>query len=615
MVRAINISKWFGSECLLDDISFDINPGERVGLVGRNGHGKTTLLRMITGQEPYDEGTISIPRGYRLGYVTQHLNFTCQRVLDEGCLGLPEYHRHDTWRVEKVMAGLGFTKEDMDRPPAAFSGGYQVRLNLVKAILSEPDLLLLDEPTNYLDVVSIRWLANFLNQWPGELLLITHDRSFMDQVITHTMGIHRKKIRKIPGNTGKYYNQIRSEEEVYEKTRANEEKKRRETEIFIQRSRARARLAGLVQSRIKTLEKQAPAERLESLKTLDFSFSCAPFAARHPLQVESICFGYQPDKPLIKNLNLAVNAGDRIGVIGKNGSGKTTLLRILAGDLKSDRGQRSIHANTRVAYYAQTNTIHLDESLTVEQEIMNSGCGHQRARDICGTMMFEKDNALKKIAVLSGGEKSRVLLGKILATPANLLLLDEPTNHLDMDSCDAFLEAVRSFKGAVIIVTHNEMFLHALVKRLLVFQSNGVSLFEGGYADFLKRVGWEDEADGSESRPVQAAAAGGVNKKALRKRRADILARRSRELTPLKKKLEALEAAIMKREAACERLNTDMVQASEAGEGKRIAQLSREYNDIQAEVERLYKEMEACGRELADKEKAYDRQMAESESS
>ena len=610
MIKVVNLSKWFGSECLLDDISFDINPGERVGLVGRNGHGKTTLLRMIVGQEPCEQGAISIPKGYRLGYVTQHLKFTAPRVIDEGCLGLPEYQRHDIWRVEKILAGLGFDKDDLARPPSAFSGGYQVRLNLAKVILSDPNLLLLDEPTNYLDVVSIRWLASFLKQWPGELLLITHDRSFMDQVITHTLGIHRKKIRKIPGDTDKYYSQIRSEEDVYEKTRLNEEKKRKETELFIQRFRAKARLAGMVQSRIKALEKQAPAERLTEARTLDFSFSYAPFSAKHPLQVTSLGFGYQPDQPLIAGLNLAVNTGDRIGVIGKNGSGKTTLLRILAGELKPDRGQRSIHQGSRIAYYAQTNTIRLDETLTIEEEIMNSGCTRQRARDICGTMMFEKDNALKKIAVLSGGEKSRVLLGKILATPANLLLLDEPTNHLDMDSCDAFLEAVDRFEGTVVLVTHNEMFLHALANRLLVFQRDGVSLFEGGYADFLERIGWETE---EESRKSRKPPAGPVNKKEMRKRRADITARRSRELTPLKKKVETLEAAIIKREAACEQLNVKMVQASEAGEGKRIAQLSREYNDLQTEIERLYADLDACSRQLEEKEKEFDRLTAELE--
>jgi ATP-binding cassette subfamily F protein 3 len=610
MIKAINITKSFGSECLLEDISFDINPGERIGLVGRNGHGKTTLLRMITGEEPYDQGAISIPKGYRVGYVTQHLNFTRERVLDEGCLGLPEYQRHDTWRVEKVLAGLGFSKNDMTRSPTEFSGGFQVRLNLAKAVLSEPNLLLLDEPTNYLDVVSIRWLSAFLKQWPRELLMITHDRSFMDQVITHTLGIHRKKVRKILGNTEKYYGQIESEEEVHEKTRVNEEKKRKETELFIQRFRAKARLAGMVQSRIKALEKQAPAERLVAARTLGFSFSYAPLTAKHPLQVESISFGYQPDRPLVRDLNLAVNTRDRIGVIGKNGSGKTTLLRILSGDLKPDRGQRSLHPGTRVAYYAQTNTINLNDSLTIEEEIMNMGCVRQRARDICGTMMFEKDNALKKIAVLSGGEKSRVLLGKILAMPTNLLMLDEPTNHLDMDSCDAFLDAVSRFEGAVIIVTHNEMFLHALANRLLVFQSNGVSLFEGGYADFLERIGWEDEVDIARKQQSQTAG-GGVNKKALRKRRADLIARRSRELAPLKKRLAELETAIIKREAACEQLNMDMVQASEAGDGKRIARLSREYNDVQSEIERLDKEMDDCGRKLTEKEKALDREAAE----
>ena len=369
----------------------------------------------------------------------------------------------------------------------------------------------------------------------------------------------------------------------------------------------------MVQSRIKALEKQASAERLETARSLDFSFSYAPFSARHPLQTDGISFGYQPDRILVRDLSLAVNARDRIGVIGKNGSGKTTLLRLLAGELAPGKGKISFHPNTRVAYYAQTNTIHLNQDLTVEEELMNTGCGRQRARDICGTMMFEKDNALKKIGVLSGGEKSRVLLGKILASPANLLLLDEPTNHLDMDSCDSFLDAVQRFEGTVVLVTHNEMFLHALANRLLVFQSKGVRLFEGGYADFLERIGWEDEAETGANQPSAGGMAKAVNKKDLRKRRADIMARKSRDIAPLKKKIAEIEKRIMTGEDRTQQLNMELVQASETGEGQRIARLSREFSEVQREIESLYDDLDDCSRELDNREKEYDRMVADLE--
>ena len=215
MLKIENLSKSYGSQALFNEVSVNINRGERVGLVGRNGHGKTTLLRLLTGEETPDSGNISIPRGYRVGYLRQQLDFTCPTVLEEASLGLGEDEKDQTWRAEKVLAGLGFSIEDMARPAEVFSGGYQVRLNLARLLVSEPDLLLLDEPTNFLDIVAIRWLNKFLLSWKGELLVITHDRSFMDAVTTHIMGIHRQKVRKIPVDTGKFYSQIAMEEQVH----------------------------------------------------------------------------------------------------------------------------------------------------------------------------------------------------------------------------------------------------------------------------------------------------------------------------------------------------------------------------------------------------------------
>jgi len=263
MVTISNLSKSFGGDEIFKNISFHINPKEKIGLVGRNGHGKTTLFKMLTNNEEVENGEISMPKNYKLGYVSQHLKFSKNNVLEEGALGLSKEHKDDTWKVEKILAGLGFSTEDMNKNPNDFSGGYQVRLNLGKILVSEPNLLLLDEPTNYLDVVSIRWLAQFLKQWPNELVLITHDRFFMDSITTHTVGIHRKISRKVKGNTNKLYQQIIKEEEIYEKTRLNDEKKRKETEIFIDRFRAKARLAGMVQSRVKALEKQEKLSKME----------------------------------------------------------------------------------------------------------------------------------------------------------------------------------------------------------------------------------------------------------------------------------------------------------------------------------------------------------------
>ncbi|GAF74664.1 unnamed protein product, partial [marine sediment metagenome] len=276
MITVQDLSKQYGEQIIFDRVSFTIGPGERVGLVGRNGHGKTTLLRLLIGEEAYDAGRVTLPRDYRVGHQAQHIRFTKPTVLEEGCLGLPEDAQSDEWRVKKTLSGLGFTEEDFGRSPDELSGGYRMRLSLTKVLVSDPNLLLLDEPTNFLDIVSIRWLERFLRAWQGELIVITHDRGFMDSVTTHVMGIYRTKLRKIAGSTKKYYEQIVQEEEVYEKRRITQEKKRKQTEQFINRFRSKARHAGMVQSRIKALEKQGSMEKLVEAPVLSFSFNAAP---------------------------------------------------------------------------------------------------------------------------------------------------------------------------------------------------------------------------------------------------------------------------------------------------------------------------------------------------
>ncbi len=597
MISIENLHKSYGEHILFQGVRFKINARERVGLVGRNGHGKTTLFRIIAGLESSDEGRLNIPRNYRIGYVKQHLEFTAETILEEGMQSLPANERDHHWKVERILTGLGFSQDDLNRPPGEFSGGFQVRLNLAKALISEPDLLLLDEPTNYLDITSIRWIEGFLAAWPHELMLITHDRGFMDTLVTHVIGIHRGKVKKIAGNTEKYYSRIVQEEAIYEKTRINDEKRRREVEQFITQFRAKARLANLVQSRVKTLAKMEKKEKLNAIQNLEFTIDSVPFKGRHVFTTEKIAFGYREDQKLFHDFNISVNAGDRIGIIGKNGRGKTTLLKILAGVLVPRTGQIQRNPNIETGYFEQSNAADLVETRTVEDEILmaQGGTNRQAVRNVCGAMLFSGDNALKKIGVLSGGEKSRVMLGKILVKPVNLLLLDEPTNHLDMDACDALLAALDHFDGTVIMVTHNEMFLHALAQRLIVFQNGRADVFEGTYQDFLDRVGWNDEASQPKDRmPANSdhASAGQLTKKKMRKKRSEIMARRAAALKPIAREMTAVEKEIDSLEKEMARYNQAMIDASTAGNGKKIASISREIHHLQGEIDRLFDTLE-----------------------
>jgi ATP-binding cassette subfamily F protein 3 len=493
MLQINNLSLAFGGRPLLDDISFNIHSGERIGLVGRNGSGKTTLFRLITGDVRPDEGRISMPKNYTIGYLKQQLQFAEPTVLQEACLGLKAEEQDQIWKAEKILTGLGFTEDELYKSPAEFSGGFQVRLNLAKVLLTEPHLLLLDEPTNYLDILSIRWLTRFLQRWNNELMIITHDRDFMNSVTTHTMAIHRQKVKKIEGDTIKLFEQIVVEEEVYEKTRRKEHKKREEAMEFINRFRALAARASLVQSRIKALERMGKKEELSKIMELGFRFNSLAFEAQHLMRIENLTFGYTPERTLIQDLSLNIGKRDRICVVGKNGKGKSTLLRLLAGELNPNEGKITGHPNCQAGYFGQTNIERLNLGLTIEQELakVRPDMKYSDIRKTCGAMMFTGDLALKKISVLSGGEKSRVTLGKILLSPTNLLLLDEPTNHLDVESCDSMIAALDEFPGAVIIVTHSEMFLHHLANRLIVFNDDRVFVFEGSYQDFLDKLGWE----------------------------------------------------------------------------------------------------------------------------
>jgi ATP-binding cassette subfamily F protein 3 len=618
MIKVSDLSMSYGSQHIFDEVGFNINAKEKIGLVGRNGSGKTTLLNLISGKITPENGSITLPKNYTVGYVLQEIDFTEENVLEEGRKGLRKQPQNKVWLVEKILFGLGFTSDDLNRSPFDLSGGFQVRLNLAKVLLSEPDLLLLDEPTNYLDIVAIGWLTRFLGSWQKEMILVTHDRSFMDSICTHIMIIHRKKLRKVRGDTSKIYTQIAKEEEVHEKTRLNYEKREKEIDLFINRFRAKARLAGLVQSRIKSLQKREKLDKLERIESLDFSFTPAPLKARYILSVSGLGFSYTGREPyLINTLSFSVAGRDRIGVIGKNGKGKTTLLRLIHGGLKALNGSVNTHPNCIMGYFGQTELNKLNPHNTIEQELMKADPDHNRKKvmDICASMIFGGEIASKRIGALSGGEKSRVLLGKILLTPANLLLLDEPTNNLDLESCDSLMAAVDSFEGVVIIVTHNELFLHSLVNRLIIFHNdNGrVTFYEGGYQDFLHREGWE-KMDNVSGLPKKSTSKNNKRGEAdTRRKRAEIVNERSKSLKPFERKIHDTEKLIESLEIQMHEKNRAIIEASKAGEGLTISALSKQHHELQAQINRLYDELEKTLRKHEIQRAVYDEKLEELE--
>ncbi len=592
MISFDNLSKSYGSRLLLDNIVFNINPRERIGLIGRNGHGKSTLFKMIVGEESVDSGTISIPKNYRIGYLSQKIEFSKKTVVEE-VIGEEDI---DTvrYKAEKILIGLGFSMEDMDKDPYSFSGGYQVRLNLAKVLLEEPNLLLLDEPSNYLDLISLRWLKSFLLKWQGEVMLITHDKLFLDDIITHTVGIHRNKIRKIAGKTDNFYEQIIMSEEIYEKTRVNEEQKRKDIEKFIIRFKSKASMASRAQSRVKSLAKMDQKDKLDKIRDLEFSFRYKSFTGKQLMRVDNLSFGYTSDELLIKDLSLIVGSEDRIGIIGKNGKGKSTLLKLLAGVLKPTSGEVTYYNGMEMGYYEQTNISSLDESRTVEEEIasVSGTITRTEVRSLAASMLFTQDQALKKVNVLSGGEKSRVMLGKILAKPINLIIFDEPTNHLDMQAVDGLIDALDSFEGAMIIVTHNEMLLKAIANRLIVFDGDHPFLFEGNYDYFLDKIGFKDEVAVAKKNNLSK-----EEKKEMKRIRAELITKKGSVMKKYDIEMKELEESINNSEERLSVLNADIISLSESGNGAKTVDISKEVVVLKVAIEDLFSSLEKLDKE------------------
>ena len=532
MYSVENLTVSFGGFTLLDSIGFVVDKKERIALVGKNGAGKTTLLKIFAGLQEPTQGRITMPKDVVVGYLPQQMQFFSELTVKEEATLAFEFilkmeskleqlnqelaHRKDyesesyhnlideithlnerlamegatqiEAEVEKTLMGLGFERKDFDRSVTEFSGGWRMRIELAKLLLQKPDILLLDEPTNHLDIESIQWVENFLAVHANAVVLVSHDRAFIDNVTQRTIEISLGKIYDYRVNYSKYVVLRKERREQQMRAYENQRKQIEDTEAFIERFRYKATKAVQVQSRIKQLDKIDRIEvDEEDLSAIRLKYPPAPRSGSHPVIIENLSKSYG-DHLVFEHVTLMINRGEKIAFVGKNGEGKTTLVKCIMEQI-SYEGKLQLGHNVKIGYFAQNQADIMDEKLTVFETIDYVAVGDIRTkiRDILGAFMFGGEASDKKIAVLSGGERTRLAMIKLLLEPVNLLILDEPTNHLDMRSKDVLKEALKEFNGTAIIVSHDREFLDGLVDKVYEFGNQRVKEHIGGIYEFLEK--------------------------------------------------------------------------------------------------------------------------------
>jgi len=540
MIQLSGLTKAFGDRVLLDNVTWQISGGERVGLCGPNGAGKTTLLRMLAGFEEADGGTVVRPSGLSVGYLPQdglvHSGRTVyaeaatafQPLLDvkaemhdlEERLGdataseaeheamLARYSElQDRFRIGEgysldlkiatVLRGLGFSQADLDRPTETFSGGWQMRLALAKLLLGQPGLLLLDEPTNHLDLDARNWLEAYLSGYPHAVIVVSHDRFFLDAVVTRITDLSLRTLTDYPGSYSHYVEERDARLERLRQAKREQDEEVARVRQFIDRFRYQATKASQVQSRIKLLEKVVPIEVPPERKRIRFSFPACAKSGRTVLELKHAHKAYG-DLVVFRDLGLHVERGDRIALVGPNGAGKSTLMRMLSGVEAPDSGVRREGHQVVMEYFAQDEATRLDPSLTVYETLQAGSPVHMvpMIRNILGGFLFSGDDVHKKAAVLSGGERTRLAVARMLLRPSNTLLLDEPTNHLDLDSKDVLLDALADYGGTLVFVSHDRYFVERLATRIVEVGGGEAVLFPGTYEEFL----WRKEHPAGEPR-------------------------------------------------------------------------------------------------------------------
>ncbi len=636
MLTLSHVGVSFGATVLFSDINLQVNAGERIALAGRNGAGKTTLLNIIAGLNAPTEGSVALAKGAEIGYLPQYMMLNDERTVREEArkafskelelkatvdrlteevatrtdYDTEEYMEliqqlanatellsiYDTSRmeaeIEKTLKGLGFEQKDFDRPTREFSGGWRMRIELAKILLGRPDLLLLDEPTNHLDMESIVWLEDFLTTSPAAVIMVSHDRRFLDNATTRTVEISMGKAYDFKVNYS-HYEELREERfEQQKRAYENQQKMIKETEDFIERFRYKPTKSTQVQSRIKALEKIDPIEIDEiDRKTIHFRFPMSIPSGAYPLITKDMRVTYDGKRYVLDGIDLTIERGDKIALVGRNGSGKTTFVRAVLGEIPSE-GSIKIGHQVITSYFAQNESSMLDPEKTIHDTIDDVAVGDIRSRinDILGAFMFGGETAEKKVKVLSGGEKGRLAMIKLLLSPSNFLILDEPTNHLDMASKGVLKEAIANYDGTVLIVSHDRDFLEGLVDKVIEFEDGKVLNHLGGMEEYLRKLHDRNtEINQSTAKEVE-----GEKKVPKGGGREDYEQQREQQ-----RQISRLEKALAKAEEAVDQLETEKTSLEDRLTIQATPDLLNQYEEVDYKLKKAMKEWEKCAEELA----------------
>jgi len=637
LLIARGLSLRYGGKVLLDGASFVLGARDRAGLIGPNGSGKSSLLKVLAGGLEPDAGQVQLVRRSRAGYLPQELSELPPGSILEGVLasvpgrrqlearleaaqagleaatseeeqvelggelaGLHEelaHHeeRYGRHRAEEILTGLGFAPEQLSRPAAELSGGWRMRAALAALLLQDPELLLLDEPTNHLDVPTLEWFDDTLRRSRKALVLVSHDREFLDRHVSRVLALEPEGLRTYPGNYEDYLAARAAEEEQLAAKAERQQKRRAQTLAFIERFRAKATKARQVQSRIRQLDKEEQIEVREERATVRFRFPPAPRSGREVARLAGVSKSYG-DRPVYRDLSAQVLRGERIAVIGLNGAGKTTLLRLLAGELAPDAGTVQLGHNVRLGYFAQHHTDQLDPSRTVLEEVAQLVPDQPQSwvRGVLGAFLFSGDDVDKRIAVLSGGERARVALARLLVVPSNFLLMDEPTNHLDLDSSEALIEALTGYEGTLLFVSHNRSFVNGLATHVWEVKDLGLDAQPGDLDDWQRRRAESAQAAPPAPQPERA---GGQGKDA-RRERALQREKRLRALGPLLEEIGRIEERIARLEQEKKDAEAQLADPGVFADPARSTSAVTAYRDAQRDLEELYRRWEERQEEL-----------------